>query len=86
MNNKTKKNISVEFVKKSGLSTIKVSIQKKVMHKAYKKYVKKTTFLLVHCPENENFTFGEKLIIQGCRPISKSKSHRYIGRVEGAKL
>ncbi len=81
MNNK-RKNIVVEFVKKSGDSTIKVKIQKKVKHKVYKKYVNKTTNLLVDCSQDERFEPGEKLIIQVCRPISKLKSHRFIRRVQ----
>lgn len=55
------------------LKTINVSIERKVKHPKYGKYLKRTSKILAHDPENQ-CQEGDTVIIQEGRPISKRKS------------
>ena len=72
----------VQFLKKSGERTINVYTVKTVPHPVYKKYVKKTIKYLVDFNSDDSLLPGEKIYIQSCRPLSKRKSYRYVGRVK----
>jgi small subunit ribosomal protein S17 len=64
--------------------TITVLIERKVKHPLYKKYVKRSTKLHAH-DENDECRIGDKVSIEQCRPLSKSKAwrlHRIIERAE----
>ena len=75
------KNKIVQFLKKSGDRTINVYTEKTIQHPVYKKYIKKTIKYLVDFNSEDNLTPGEKIYIQSCRPLSKRKSYRYVGKV-----
>jgi small subunit ribosomal protein S17 len=67
--------------------TISVAVTRLVKHQRYGKYVRKTTKLNVHDPQ-DNSRVGDKVQIIQCRPISKTKSwriHKLINRPEGAE-
>ena len=64
-------------VSRSGDKSVKVSIDYKIKHPKYGKYVKRRTKLGVHDERNE-CGVGDIIEIAHCRPISKSKSHRLI--------
>ena len=53
--------------------SITVQIDRKMMHLKYKKYIKRSTKLHAHDEENK-CKLGDVVIIQECRPISKTKS------------
>lgn len=53
--------------------TINVSIERKVKHPKYGKYLKRSTKILAHDPENQ-CQEGDTVIIQEGRPISKRKA------------
>ncbi|NIA06219.1 MAG: 30S ribosomal protein S17 [Actinobacteria bacterium] len=67
--------------------TISVAVTRLVKHPRYGKYVRKTTRLNVHDPQ-DNSRVGDKVQIIQCRPVSKTKSWRIfklIDRPEGAE-
>jgi small subunit ribosomal protein S17 len=53
--------------------TINVCIERKVKHPKYGKYLKRSTHLLAHDPENK-CVIGDMVIIKEGRPISKRKA------------
>ncbi len=63
--------------------TITVSIVRKIPHPLYRKYVKRITKLHAHdeqniCKEND------KVLIQECRPLSRTKSWRLVKVLDSA--
>ncbi len=61
--------------------TITVSIERKVKHPIYGKFIKKTTKLHVHDEEN-SCAAGDQVLIKECRPISKTKSWTLVRKIE----
>jgi small subunit ribosomal protein S17 len=55
--------------------TITVLVERKVKHPLYKKYVRRSSKLHAHDEANECKT-GDKVSIEQCRPMAKSKSWR----------
>ena len=53
--------------------SVVVKIERKVKHPLYGKYIRKTTKLHVHDPENSCHV-GDLISIKECRPMSKTKS------------
>ena len=64
--------------------TIVIKVERVVKHKAYGKYVKRTTKLTAHDPEN-TCNIGDKVSVMATRPLSKSKRWRLIEVLERAK-
>jgi len=63
--------------------TVTVKIERKIKHPVYGKYVKRTTKLHVH-DENNECGKGDVIVIEQCRPISKTKSWRLVKIIEKA--
>jgi small subunit ribosomal protein S17 len=61
--------------------TVTVMIERKVKHPVYGKYIRRSTKLHVHDEEN-TCQEGDKVTIEQCRPLSKSKSWRLVNVVE----
>ena len=61
--------------------TIVVKIVQKVRHKIYKKYIKRTTTYHVH-DETQQAEIGDVVLIQSCRPLSKTKTWELVEVVE----
>ncbi len=61
--------------------TITVQVARLVKHRMYGKYIKRTTKLTAHDPENV-CNIGDKVRITATRPLSKSKRWRLIEVVE----
>ena len=78
------KTVTGLVVSRSGDKSVKVSIDYKIKHLKYGKYVKRRIKLGVHDERNE-CVVGDMIEIAQCRPISKSKSHRLIRVVEKAE-
>lgn len=55
--------------------SISVVVERLVEHPLYRKYVRKSSKLMAHDETNE-CNEGDKVTIEECRPISKSKSWR----------
>lgn len=64
--------------------TITVAIERKVKHRVYGKYLKKTTKLYVH-DEQEQSKEGDVVRVMETRPLSKLKRWRLVEIVEKAK-
>jgi len=70
---KEKKSITGKVVSNSMEKTIRVSIQRRLRHPLYNKYIYKTTKILVHDEEMVS-KVGDIVSIQESKPISKNKS------------
>ncbi len=64
--------------------TVTVLIERKIKHPLYGKYVKKSTKIHAHDPDNK-CQEGDFVKIAECRPISKTKSWKVVEIVESAK-
>lgn len=64
--------------------SIVVSVERKVKHPKYGKFVKKTTKFVAH-DENNDCNIGDMVKIMETRPLSKSKNWRMVEIVERAK-
>ena len=64
--------------------SIVVSVERKVKHPKYGKFVKKTTKFVAH-DENNDCNIGDTVKIMETRPLSKSKNWRMVEIVERAK-
>lgn len=61
--------------------SITVLIERKVKHPKYGKYIKRSTKLHAHDEHNE-CKVGDWVMIEECRPLSKTKSWRLIKVLE----
>lgn len=64
--------------------SIVISVERKVKHAKYGKFVKKTTKFVAHDEKNE-CNIGDTVRIMETRPLSKNKCWRLIEIVERAK-
>ena len=64
--------------------SIVVSVERKVNHPKYGKFVKKTTKFVAH-DENNDCHLGDTVRIMETRPLSKSKNWRLVEVIERAK-
>jgi len=64
--------------------SVVVSVERRVKHRIYGKYIKKTTKFFVHDEKNE-CNVGDRISIMETRPISKKKCWRLIKIIEKAK-
>ena len=64
--------------------SVVVSVERRVKHRIYGKYIKKTTKFFVHDEKNE-CNIGDRISIMETRPISKKKCWRLIKIIEKAK-
>ena len=61
-----------------------VSVERRIRHRIYGKFIKKTTKFFVH-DENSECNIGDRISIMETRPISKNKCWRLIKIIEKAK-
>ena len=64
--------------------TITVSVERKVKHPIYGKFVKKTTKFMAHDEKNE-CSIGDTVRIMEIRPLSKNKCWRLVEVIEKVK-
>lgn len=64
--------------------TIVIRIDRLVKHRAYGKYIKRSTKLAAHDPEN-TCNIGDKVSVMATRPVSKTKRWRLVEVIERAK-
>ena len=64
--------------------SIVVSIERKVKHALYGKFLKKTSKFIVHDEEN-SCSEGDTVSIMETRPLSKNKNWRLVEIIERAK-
>ena len=63
--------------------SITVVIERRVKHPIYGKFVRKSTKVHAH-HENNECKIGDVVIVEQCRPLSKTKSWRLVKLVERA--
>lgn len=68
---------------KSGIKSIRVTMEYKVKHPKYGKYVRRRMKLAVHDEQN-GCGVGDLVEIAECRPLSKTKSWRVVRVVQKA--
>ena len=64
--------------------SITISVERKVQHPTYGKFVRKTTKFLAH-DENNDCGIGDTVRIMETRPLSKNKRWRLVEIIERAK-
>jgi small subunit ribosomal protein S17 len=57
--------------------TITVLVERQLKHPLYKKYIRRSTRMHAHDEENQ-CREGDYVVIEECRPISKTKSWRLV--------
>jgi small subunit ribosomal protein S17 len=81
--NKRKEKIGI--VKSNAMQkSIVVSVERKIKHPKYGKFIKKTTNFVCHDERNEA-NVGDTVVIMETRPLSKTKSWRLVNILERAK-
>lgn len=64
--------------------SISITVERKVKHPIYGKFVKKTTKFMAH-DENNDCNIGDTVKIMETRPLSKNKCWRLVEIIERAK-
>jgi len=64
--------------------SIVVSVERKLKHPKYGKFLKRTTKLMAHDEKNE-CSIGDKVKVMETRPLSKNKCWRLVEIIERAK-
>ena len=64
--------------------SVVVSVERKVKHPIYGKFVKKTTKFMAHDEKND-CGIGDTVLIMETRPLSKNKNWRLVQILERAK-
>ena len=75
------KTLTGVVISNSGNKSIKVTVDFKVRHPKYGKYIKRRTKLGVH-DEHNKAGIGDIVEVAECRPYSKTKSWRLVRIVE----
>ena len=60
-----------------------VVVERRVKHPLYGKFIKRSTKLHIH-DENNECGMGDVVIVEQCRPISKTKAWRLVKIIEKA--
>lgn len=79
---KAKKNITGVVVSDKMTKTITVLVDRFVKHPKYGKFIKVSKKYKVHDEKNA-YKEGDNVIIEECRPLSKDKSFKVIGKTTG---
>jgi len=79
-----RKNITGKVVKNKMEKSIVVSVERKVKHPMYGKFVKKTSTFMAHDEKNE-CNVGDIVSLMETRPLSKNKRWRLVQILEKAK-
>ena len=64
--------------------TIRVNVDRRVQHKKYKKIIKRSKKYSVH-DETNKYKIGDNVMIEECKPYSKSKKWVVVNQKENTK-
>jgi len=81
--NKLTRTVTGRVISDKMNKTITVLVERKVPHPVYGKYVRRSTKLHAHDEQNE-CKQGDKVLIEECRPLAKTKAWRLVKVVERA--
>ena len=80
---KLQRTLSGTVTRAAGDKSATVMIERRIKHPVYGKIIKRSTKLHVH-DENNECGAGDVVVIEQCRPMSKTKSWRLVEVVEKA--
>lgn len=80
---KVKRTLTVRVVSNKMDKSATVLIERKVRHPLYGKYIRRSSKLHIHDADN-TCQEGDVVVIEQCRPISKTKSWRLVEVIEKA--
>ncbi len=63
-----------------------VMVVSRWQHPLYKKFVKSSKNYACHVEKDMQLVPGDVVVIQECRPMSKTKNFKVMSKIEGAKL
>ena len=79
----TKRTVQGVVTSNAGDKSATIMIERKIKHPIYGKYIKRSTKLHVHDETNE-CNKGDTILVEECRPMSKTKSWKLVKVVEKA--
>jgi len=82
---KKKRTLTGKVVSNKPNKTVTVLVERKVKHPVYGKFVRRSTKYHVH-DENNECNMGDTIVIEECRPMSKTKSWRLVSIEERAAV
>ncbi|MEZ5507417.1 MAG: 30S ribosomal protein S17 [Gammaproteobacteria bacterium] len=82
---KKKRTLTGKVVSNKPNKTVTVLVERKVKHPVYGKFVRRSTKYHVH-DENNECNMGDTIVIEECRPMSKTKSWRLVSIEERAAI
>ena len=82
-NTKSKKTRTGSVISNRMEKSVVVRVERKVRHKLYGKYMKRSVKYLAHDPEDQ-CNIGDVVLIEECRPLSKKKRWRVKSILEQA--
>lgn len=77
----SKKQLHGQVTSVAAQNTAKVEVERQWQHPLYKKSVKRSKNYICHS-QGFDLELGDQVIIEECRPISKTKRFRVISKVE----
>lgn len=79
--NDVRRTLQGRVVSNKATQTITVLIERKVKHPLYKKFISRSTKVHAH-DENDECGIGDTVVVEQCRPLSKTKRWRLVEVVE----
>ena len=80
-----KRQLTGRVVSDKMTKTVTVLVERRMKHKLYGKYVTRSSKYHAHDEANE-YKPGDLVLIEECRPISKTKSWKVVQLMEKAKI
>lgn len=82
-NESTQRTITGVVTSSAGDKSATITVERKIKHPLYGKYVKRSTKIRVHDESNE-CNKGDTIVVEQCRPMSKTKSWRLVKVIDKA--
>jgi small subunit ribosomal protein S17 len=82
--NKVQRTLTGSVTSSAMDKSITVMIERRIKHPVYGKYINRSTKLHVH-DENNECGKGDLVVIEQCRPMSKTKSWKLVEIIEKAE-
>ncbi len=79
----TKRTVQGLVTSSAGDKSVTIMIERRIKHPMYGKFIKRSTKLHIHDEANE-CNKGDTILVEECRPMSKTKSWKLVKIVEKA--
>ncbi len=80
---KTQRTILGVVTSNAGDKSATIRVERRIKHPLYGKYIKRSSKIRVH-DENNECNPGDTILVEQCRPMSKTKSWRLVKVVDKA--